>query len=141
MQPRFHRGRRWPVWLGAMLMLGTNADLVASAELHGLLALGGPDTAAEARDAERLEASVLVPGMRCRSRFDGSNRDLVEQVKARAGAEGFSHVETSASPLGGDDYALTMMFLDGPDLTTGTLREARAVMNADTCRASLRSIS
>lgn len=87
-------------------------------------------------------SNYLATGLNCRSRFNGSSADVVRQVKARiAGPGTFIHIETTIWPRKSGEHDLTMMFRTGSGQNGAIVREARATVNPETCRARVLSIS
>lgn len=135
---------RWPMSVGLALFMAATTNQAVSATRHEALPVQDGKQANERRASlgQLAWTRYLETGLHCRSTIDGSNPDFVQKVKARMfGAAGFSHIVTTLWPRTGDDYELTMMFRVGTEPGNGKVREARASVDPETCRARLLSIS
>lgn len=136
--------KRWPVLAVLTMFVAVSSDQVANATRHQPREIHSHGHAfrQQASLAQTEWSNYLAAGLRCRSSIDGSNPDIVRQVKARIpGASGFSHIVTTFWHRKDSDYELTMMFMDRTARGNGVVREARGTVDPETCRGRVVSIT
>lgn len=136
--------KRLPGMAGLILFILASTNQSVSAARHEPWRGQGPQgpSTQNVSLGQTAWSDYLATGLQCRSTIDGSNADLVQQVKARIfNPASFAHIVTTLWPQQGEDYELTMMFRVGNMRGNGQVREARASVNPDTCRARLLSIT
>ncbi|AJP73140.1 hypothetical protein [Sphingomonas hengshuiensis] len=100
-----------------------------------------PDPAKVAQ-AEQEAAEEKVKGFHCLSSWDGSNRDLIKQIKAKLGdPDSFSHTETTIAPVNDvGNHILRMDFRAANALGGKSIFTAWARIDHETCKADIISI-
>lgn len=140
----FRSSKLSPALVCLVLILIAVPDQKGSAAHHGAWQRQAQTGKTDYRDSPGNNAwsRYLVSGRQCRSSIDGSNTDVVHQVRARMPRNvEFSHIVTTLWPRKGADYELTMMFRAGRGVVYSEVREARAAIDPFTCHARLLSIT
>lgn len=113
--------------------------LVVGALILGFCTLGGgSDPKEEAAQATKT-AEDRRKGFHCLSAWDGSNRSLVDQVKARLRDPGsFEHAETRITPVGeGGKHAIIMEYRARNGFGGMNVNKAVGAVDPATCDAEL----